>query len=115
MPGSLIHAPRLEEVWFTSNDGCRHSELVPRGGDVEVISVTLWDAIVQHFESVGVPRSCWPVYQANIDIRFSDVVAKNEKLRDVVRTTGLAEAPPVWPALVLMFIRSGQLILFCAE
>lgn len=113
MPGNLIHAPRLEQTWYVSGDGRRHSELVPHAGDVEVIELTAWEALLQHFDRAGVPRSCWPIYPANIDLRLSDVVTKNEKLREAVRTTGLTEAPPVWPALVLKFIHSGQLVLFC--
>jgi hypothetical protein len=81
MAGTLFHGPRFEQIWYAGNDGVQHYELAPCGGDMEVVSQSSWWALVAHFESAGVPRDAWPVYDSNIDLPLCEILEQNVELR----------------------------------
>ena len=115
MAGTLLHAPRFEQSWYTGNDGQRHYELSPGGEDSEVISVSSWRQVVDYFRSRGVPPDAWPAYETDIDLPLSDLISKNERLRRCLADIVPDEECPEWGHIVWRLVRSGELLCYCTE
>jgi hypothetical protein len=115
MSGAFIHAPRFEHVWYTGDDGRRHYELMPVGGHTEVISHSSWKDLLEYFAARGVARDMWPTYETDIDIPLSEVVAQNERLRELVHKSSLGAECPTWTELVINVICSGEIFFYCSQ
>ncbi|WP_129578492.1 MULTISPECIES: hypothetical protein [Sorangium] len=115
MAGSLLHGPKFEQVWYTAGDGQRHYELLPRGGDIEVMSNSSWQEVVEYFESLGVPREMWPVCESNIDAPLTRILSQNEDLRRVFRDVTLGPVRPSWADFVFRTVAAGEFLFYCVE
>src|SRR4051812_30212310 len=117
MAGALVHAPRFEQKWYTGRDGLRHHELVAVGGNIEIVRWSSWYALLDYFETLGVPRDAWPTYESSIDLPLSDVSEKDENLRPLVATVVPDDRcpDPELMALVLDVVRSGEIFYYVIE
>jgi hypothetical protein len=115
MSGAFFHAPAFAQEWYVGADGARHSELVPTGGNVEIISYVSWDHVVGYFESLGVPRAAWPVYEDAIDLLPSQLEARDRQLREHMRHVRLSADCPGWVRLILDVVHSGEVFFYCIQ
>jgi hypothetical protein len=113
MGGSLFHSKALREERYTGQDGKAHYELIPLNGDSVSISQSSWKEVVEFYEARGVPRSAWPVYDANIDVPTDDLARKVAQLRLLVAQLDInSVTAPYWAAFVHEKLSSGEIVFY---
>jgi hypothetical protein len=82
---------------------------------VEFVSQSSWWALVAHFESAGVPRDVWPIYDRNIDLPLDEILEENGELRKQISGLVVSDDGSPWVRLVLRLIRSEEVLFYCVE
>ncbi|MDI3282260.1 hypothetical protein [Polyangium sp. 15x6] len=118
MPGSLYHARQFGRLPYRGNDQREHWEVDIIDGDMDVVSYSSWQELVEYSARLGVPVEVWPDFTdghgEGIDVPLDRVDRMQGDLREALRRLTPAEvAGHALLARIVGYLARGEKVFFC--